>query len=133
VRPSVDEHAIFAAIEEQRRVLTEAYDRSKAARRAAAQRCAKVSSTRQRARSLSLRRCLRIELLAGHSCVAIPKSYGDAFNLIERNLIASAVVELRGPRTFVRGHGLGVLQRATGVEISSDAGRTKRVIADMHD
>ena len=33
-RRTVDEHAIFAAIEEQRRVLAEAYGRSKAARRA---------------------------------------------------------------------------------------------------
>lgn len=33
-RRTVDEHAIFEAIEEQRRVLAEAYDRSKAARRA---------------------------------------------------------------------------------------------------
>ncbi len=33
-RRTVDEHAVFEAIEEQRRVLAEAYDRSKAARRA---------------------------------------------------------------------------------------------------
>jgi putative transposase len=33
-RRTVDEHAIFAAVEEQRRVLAEAYGRSKAARRA---------------------------------------------------------------------------------------------------
>lgn len=33
-RRTVDEHAIFAAAEEQRRVLAEAYGRSKAARRA---------------------------------------------------------------------------------------------------
>jgi putative transposase len=33
-RRTVDEYAIFAAIEEQRRVLAEAYDRSKSARRA---------------------------------------------------------------------------------------------------
>lgn len=33
-RRTVDEHAIFAAIEDQRRVLAEAYDRSKSARRA---------------------------------------------------------------------------------------------------
>ncbi|HEV7582302.1 MAG TPA: Mu transposase C-terminal domain-containing protein [Mycobacterium sp.] len=33
-RRSVDEYAIFAAIEEQRRILAEAYDRSKSARRA---------------------------------------------------------------------------------------------------
>ena len=33
-RKTVDEHAVFAAIDEQRRVLAEAYDRSKAARRA---------------------------------------------------------------------------------------------------
>jgi len=33
-RRTVDEYAIFAAIEEQRRVLADAYDRSKSARRA---------------------------------------------------------------------------------------------------
>ena len=50
--------------------------------------------------------------------------------LIERDLIAGAIVELGRARAFMRGHGLGVLQRAAGFEVGGDAGCSKRVTTD---
>jgi hypothetical protein len=48
-------------------------------------------------------------------------SDGDLLNFIERDLVAGAIIELGGARTFVRGHGLRVFQRAAGFEIGGDA------------
>jgi hypothetical protein len=46
-----------------------------------------------------------------------------AWSFVERDLIAGAIVELGGARTFVRGHRLGVLQRAAGFKKGDDARR----------
>jgi hypothetical protein len=46
----------------------------------------------------------------------------NPLHLIERDLIAGAVVELGGARTFVRRHGLGVFERASGFQIGGDSG-----------
>ena len=54
----------------------------------------------------------------------------DPLHLVERYLIAGAIVELGGARTFVRGHGLGVLQRAAGFKISGDARGAEGMAAD---
>jgi hypothetical protein len=45
----------------------------------------------------------------------------DPLHLVERDLVARAVIELGRARTFVRGHGLGVLQRAAGFQIGGDS------------
>src|SRR5258708_2441818 len=55
----------------------------------------------------------------------------DALDLVERDLIAGAVVKLRGARAFVRGHGLSVFERAAGLEIGGDAGRAEHVAAEL--
>ena len=55
----------------------------------------------------------------------------DPLNLIERDLIAGAIVELGGARAFVRGHGLRVLERPAGLEIGRDARSAKSVTADF--
>src|SRR5271166_6760321 len=54
----------------------------------------------------------------------------NALDLIERDLISGAVIQLRGARALVCGHKLRVFQRAAVVEISGDAGRTKTVATD---
>src|ERR1700746_63461 len=41
----------------------------------------------------------------------------DPLDLVERNRVVSAVVKLGGARAFMRGHGLGVLQSAAGLEV----------------
>src|SRR4051794_32166585 len=51
-------------------------------------------------------------------------------HFIERNLITSAVVKLGRARAFMRGHGLGIFERATGFEIGGDAGRAEYVAAE---
>ena len=50
--------------------------------------------------------------------------------LIERDRVASAIVELRRAGAFMCRHGLGVFQRTTSFKISSDAGCTKRMTTD---
>jgi hypothetical protein len=49
----------------------------------------------------------------------------NALDLIERDLVTGAIVELGGARALVRGHGLGVFKRAAGLEIGGDASRKK--------
>ena len=41
----------------------------------------------------------------------------DPLHLVERDFVARSVVELGGARTFVRRHGLSVLQRASRFQI----------------
>jgi hypothetical protein len=55
----------------------------------------------------------------------------NALDLIERDLIAGAVVELGGARAFMRGHSLGVFERAAGLEIGGDAGRAEHMAAEL--
>src|ERR1700740_396276 len=49
----------------------------------------------------------------------------DPLDLVERNRVVSAVVKLGGARAFMRGHGLGVLQRAAGLEVGRNACRAE--------
>jgi hypothetical protein len=53
----------------------------------------------------------------------------NQFHLIERDLIARAVIELRRPRRFVRGDRLGILDRAAIFEIRGDPVRPEGVAA----
>src|SRR3984893_991319 len=53
----------------------------------------------------------------------------DPLDLIERDLVAGAVVKLGCARAFVRRHRLGVFERSTGLEIGGDAGRAEHVAA----
>ncbi len=46
----------------------------------------------------------------------------DLLDLVERDLVVGAVVELGGAGTLVGGHGLRVLEGAAIVEIGGDAG-----------
>jgi hypothetical protein len=55
----------------------------------------------------------------------------NPFDLIERDLIASAIVELRRARAFVRGHGLRVLERSAGLEIGRDTRRAKCMTSNL--
>jgi hypothetical protein len=54
----------------------------------------------------------------------------NSFDLIERDFVAGAIVELGRARAFVRGHGLRVFQRAPGFQIGSDARGAESVAAD---
>ena len=63
--------------------------------------------------------------------VVAAKSNRYSLDLIESDFVASAIVELGRTRAFVRGHGLRVLERPAGLEISRDAGCAKRVTADL--
>jgi hypothetical protein len=53
-----------------------------------------------------------------------------AFVFIERELVAAPVIEFRGARRRMVGHGLRVLERALAFEIVGNAGGTQRVIAN---
>ena len=59
-----------------------------------------------------------------------PPLDGYSFDLIERNFVAGAVIELGGARAFVRGHGLRVLERPAGLEIRGDPCGAKSMAAD---
>src|SRR6266446_1536838 len=56
----------------------------------------------------------------------------DPLDLIERDCIAHAVVELGGARACVSGHGLCLFERAASIAVSSDAGRAEHVAAELH-
>jgi hypothetical protein len=56
----------------------------------------------------------------------------DPLDLIERDRIASAVIELGRIRAFVGRHGLDVFEGATGVEVDGDPGRPERMAVDPH-
>ena len=51
-------------------------------------------------------------------------------DLVERDLVARAVIELGGARAFVRRHGLSVLQRASRLQIGRYPRSAERVTAD---
>src|SRR5262249_28214767 len=55
----------------------------------------------------------------------------NPLDLIERDLIAGTVIELGCARAFARGHGLRIFQRATGIEIRSNARRAENVAAEL--
>ena len=51
----------------------------------------------------------------------------DPLDLIERDFVPRAVIELGGAWAFMRGHELDILQRAAGVHIGGDAGCLERM------
>ena len=55
----------------------------------------------------------------------------DPLDLIERNLVAGAIVKLGSARTFVRRHRLSVFKRTAGPEIGGDARRPKHMAAEL--
>ena len=63
--------------------------------------------------------------------VSRPISNLNAFYLIERNLVASAIVEFGRARTFVRSHSLGIFQRPASLEIGRDPRRAEHVTAEL--
>jgi len=54
----------------------------------------------------------------------------NPFDLIERNLVACAIVELGRTGAFVRGHGLGVFQRAAALKVGRNPRGAKCVTAN---
>ena len=58
------------------------------------------------------------------------KSDCNPLHLIERDLVAGTVIELGRAWPLVRGHRLGVLQRAAGFEIGGDARGAEDIAAD---
>src|ERR1700722_15909069 len=62
--------------------------------------------------------------------VSTLNSNRDPLDLIERNLIAGAIIELGRARAFVRRHRLSILQSAAGFKIGRDARGAKRVATD---
>jgi hypothetical protein len=57
-------------------------------------------------------------------------SHHNTLDFVLGEPFLGAVIELGGARTFVRCHGLRMLQRAVVGEIGRDAGRPKTVVAD---
>ena len=57
------------------------------------------------------------------------RSNHNPLHLIQRDLVARAIVELRRPGRFVRGDRLGVLDRAAVFEIRRDPSCPERVAA----
>jgi hypothetical protein len=55
----------------------------------------------------------------------------DPLNLIERDLVTGPIVQLCRARAFLRGHGLGVFDRAARLEIGGDAGRPEDVAPEL--
>src|SRR3954447_2907162 len=55
----------------------------------------------------------------------------DALDLVERNFIAAAFIELGRAPAFVGGPGLGVFEHAAGFEISRDPGCPENVAAEL--
>src|SRR5690349_16146847 len=55
----------------------------------------------------------------------------NPLDLIERDLVAGPVVELRRARTLMRSHRLRVFERAAGLEIGRNAGRAEGMTADL--
>jgi hypothetical protein len=55
----------------------------------------------------------------------------DPLDLIERDGVAGAVIELGRPRALVRRHGLCILERAAGLEIGGDAGRPEHMAPEL--
>jgi hypothetical protein len=55
----------------------------------------------------------------------------NSLNLIERNLVVAAVVELGRARALMDGHLLGVFEQTAIEKIDSNAGRAEAVAADL--
>jgi hypothetical protein len=55
----------------------------------------------------------------------------NPLDLVERDFVTGPIVELGGARAFVRGHGLGVFERAASLEVGSDAGCAEHVAAEL--
>jgi hypothetical protein len=64
---------------------------------------------------------------AWRSCAASGPYWLDLYllDLVECDLVAGAAVELGGARAFVRGHRLGVFERAAALEVGGNAGRAE--------
>jgi hypothetical protein len=69
--------------------------------------------------------------LADHDAGLSQPYRESGVDLVERDLIAPAIVELGGARALVRGHGLGLFERAAGLEIGGDAGRAEHMAAEL--
>ena len=55
----------------------------------------------------------------------------NALDLIQRDRIVGAVIELGGARALMCGHRLRVLESAAGLEVGGDAGRAEDVAAEL--
>jgi len=59
------------------------------------------------------------------------RSDGNALDLVERDLVRGAIVELGRARRLVSGDLLRVFQRTAVFEVGGDAGGAERVAADL--
>ena len=59
------------------------------------------------------------------------RSNRDPLDLIERDLVPGAIVELGGARAFVRRHCLRIFQRAALIEIGGDASCPEHMTAEL--
>jgi len=65
------------------------------------------------------------------ACLHDCGSDSDLLDLIERELIVGAIVELGGAWTLVCSHGLGVLQRTAVIQVCGDTGRAEGMVANL--
>jgi hypothetical protein len=70
------------------------------------------------------------QLVARPSIAVFDASNRDPLHLVERDLIAGTVIEFGGARTFMRGHGLGVLKSTASFQIGGDARGAEGMAAD---
>ena len=72
-------------------------------------------------------------LFGGRGCRGFPEFralYRDFFDFVERDGVAGAVVELGGPRAFVRGDLLSLFERPTVFEVGGDTGGSEGVVTN---
>ena len=55
----------------------------------------------------------------------------DLLDLIERDLVVRAIVELSGAQTLMRSHGLGIFERTAVVQICGYASRADSMVANL--
>jgi hypothetical protein len=55
----------------------------------------------------------------------------NTLDLIERDFVAGAIVELGGAWAFVRRHGLRIFERAARLEVGGDAGRPEHMATEL--
>ena len=65
-----------------------------------------------------------------HFVVFTLPSNSNPLDLIERDRITRAVLELGGARAFMRRHRLGIFQRAAGFQVGRDPGGPERMAVD---
>lgn len=74
---------------------------------------------------------MRMVNLEFSSLESMRRSDSNSLNFIDRNLIRSSIVQFSRSGTFVGRFSLGVFDRATILQISGDAGRSKCMATNL--